>query len=179
MKLKYTGFFFFVSTILTATTANANLLLDPYVGAVVGAGGQTVFIDDENHSESAQAYGAVIGLDVPILRAELEYNYMNNQGTKLNIGLFNIYAKMPAAMIHPYIGVGVGATFSSKFSNMKMEDSVAAYQGMLGITFDVPVLPIKVDAEARALYIPDIYTLENQKPDLLHYDLRVKLRYVF
>ena len=58
-------------------------------------------------------------------------------------------------------------------------DSVAAYQAMLGVTFDIPVLPIDVDVEGRVLYAADIYDYNGLKPDFLQYEARLKLRYVF
>ena len=50
---------------------------------------------------------------------------------------------------------------------------------MLGVTFDIPVLPLKIDAEGRALYAHNLYSIENENPDLLQYELRLKLRYIF
>ena len=94
------------------------------------------------------------------------------------MGMFNLYAKMPTTIIQPYIGVGAGTTFSSKMFEEDLNESVA-YQGMLGVTFGLPVIPIKLDAEARALYIPNVYEANETKSDLLNYDLRLKLRYIF
>ncbi len=160
--------------------ANALPLIDPYAGVTVGVGGITAFSDDENHSKSAQSYGAAIGLDVAIVRAEVAYDYLNSDFGKLQAGFINAYLKMPTPMLSPYIGAGVGQIFSGDFESIDVKDTMA-YQGMLGLTFNIPVLPFKVDAEARAIYAPDIFEIAGTdiEPDFLHYDLRLKLRYEF
>lgn len=159
--------------------ANANLLYDIYGGLTVGGGAATQFAKHDAHTNAAQSYGAVFGVDVPIIRIEAEYNYLNDDDARAHVGLVNAYAKMPSTVVHPYIGAGIGAIFGGHADDDIKLSHTAAYQGMLGLTFDVMILPIKVDAEARALYAPNFYTAENIKPDLLHYDLRLKLRYTF
>ena len=163
----------------TATGANANILYDIYGGLTVGGGAATQFADKHTHTDVAQSYGAVFGVDVPVIRIEAEYNFLNDDAARTHLGLINAYAKMPSTVVHPYIGVGVGGVLGGRADGGIDVRHTAAYQGMLGLTFDVPVLPLKVDAEARALYVPDLYTVANVKPDLLHYDLRLKLRYIF
>ena len=178
MKIKSMAVMAAVSAIFYGTNATAGALFDLYAGATIGAGGATLFADGNDHTNSAQSYGAVIGLDIPVFRFELEYNYMNSDNTKMHLGMINAYAKMPSTVIHPYIGVGVGSVFSGDSDAIDI-DTVAAYQGMLGVTFDIPVLPLKIDAEGRALYAPNIYDVSNVKPDILQYELRLKLRYIF
>ena len=85
-------------------------------------------------------------------------------------------------MIHPYIGVGVGSIFGGSYeaANIKYDiKSTVAYQGMLGLTFDILNLPIKFDVEGRALYAPNFVQVNTDKPDLFQYDARLKLRYIF
>lgn len=180
MKLKTAGILTAMSAIFITANANANVLFDIYAGATVGAGGATLFAHDKDDTQSAQSYGAVLGIDIPALRFELEYNYLNNDDTKLHIGMINAYAKMPTPAIKPYFGLGIGNVFGgdAPMPHVDIEKGMA-YQGMLGLTFDIPVLPLKIDTEARVLYAPDIYKYNDDKPDLLHYDLRIKLRYVF
>lgn len=168
---------------MTGTNANANLLFDVYAGATVGVGAATVFADGHAHTDNAQSYGAVLGLNIPLARVELEYDYLNHMDAHMHVGMLNGYLKMPTPVIKPYLGVGVGAIFSGKYEMDNMPDididTTAAYQAMLGITFDVPVLPINVDVEGRVLYAHDIFDKYGTAPDILHYDLRAKLRYVF
>lgn len=179
MKLKYAGILTALPMMLFFETgANAGALFDLYAGATIGAGAATMFADGNDHTTSAQSYGAVVGIDIPVLRFELEYDYLNADSAKLHLGMINAYAKMPSTVVHPYLGIGIGNVFGGKDGEIEL-DSAVAYQGMLGVTFDIPVLPLKVDAEGRALYTPNLYDIANVQPDLLQYEIRLKLRYIF
>ncbi len=178
MKLKYAGVLT-AAIISVSGAANAGTLFDVYAGATVAVGGATIFANDTDVSRNAQSYGAVIGFDIPVFRFELEYDYMHADSIKMHIGMINAYAKMPLPMVKPYIGIGIGNIFSGQDEGFIDIDSVAAYQAMLGVTFDIPVLPIDVDIEGRALYAADIYDFAGLKPDFLQYEARLKLRYVF
>lgn len=159
---------------LSAGAANANLLFDIYAGATYGIGGYTLFADDNDISKSSQSYGAVLGMDIPMFRVELEYNYLDSDALTASLGLVNAYFKLPLPVIKPYIGAGIGYTFDTKYSSIETEDTMA-YQGMLGATLNLPVLPFNVDVEGRVLYAPDIMP----DIDLLQYEGRIKARYVF
>lgn len=175
MKLKAVGLMTLVSVLgFTAGNANAGIIWDLYAGATVGGGAATVFADGHNDTNSAFSAGAMFGVDLPLLRFEAEYNYLSADDFSANIAMANAYFKMPSTVIMPYAGVGIGAAFGGDVDN-----GTPAYQGMIGVTFDMPVLPIKFDVEGRAVYIPDVVETVNNKPDVLHYDLRLKLRYVF
>ncbi len=183
MKLKTLGFLTTASVMLIGTNANANLLFDIYAGGTVGVGGYTMYADGEHTSQSAMAYGGVIGIDLPLFRIEGEYNYIDGDDATLNLGMANAYFKIPTPVVKPYIGAGIGTTFDSKYEpknapKIDIDDTVA-YQGMLGLTLDLPVLPIKIDVEGRVLYANNIFEIANEKTDLLQYDGRVKLRYIF
>lgn len=182
MKLKTAGFLTAATVMLAVGNANANLLFDVYAGATAGFGGAIMINDGHHNSDAAQSYGAILGLDIPLFRAELEYDYMTAGDLKMNVGMVNAYAKMPTALVKPYFGVGIGAIFDGKLDNSANDislDTTMAYQAMLGVTFDIPVLPFKIDAEARAFYAPDIFDKYDIEPDVVHYDARVKLRYIF
>ncbi|MBO4480259.1 MAG: hypothetical protein J5742_01365 [Alphaproteobacteria bacterium] len=179
MKLKTS---IILCSLITATSAPAiaNPVWDLYAGVFVGAGGQTVFIDDKDETNSAQSFGAMFGLDLPVFRIEAEYNYINESDSHANLAMLNAYFKMTSTVVKPYFGLGVGAMFNGENDKTHIDlDTSAAYQGMLGVTFSVPALPFKFDVEGRALYIPDIAKVGDDKPDLLHYDARIKIRYVF
>lgn len=179
MKLKTAGI---LATLIVATTgsANANLLFDIYAGGTAGVGGATTFANSHARSKSAQSYGAVLGIDIPLVRIEGEYDYLTRKDFDMHAGMLNAYLKMPSAFVQPYIGAGVGVIFDGGVDNTNIKiDDTMAYQGMLGLTFDIPVLPFKIDAEARALYAPDAFKIDNTQPDVLHYDARVKVRYIF
>lgn len=179
MKLKSASFLTAAFIASMAAPAHANLLFDPYIGATAGSGGVTTFIDGDTHSDMAQSYGAVLGLDIPLVRAEIEYNYLNDKDITANIAMGNVYLKMPTPVVAPYIGAGVGVIFDGDAGHGTDMDSTAAYQGMLGLTFKLPVLPFKIDAEARALYAHNAFTAGPDDADILHYDVRAKLRYTF
>lgn len=179
MKLKTT---IILGSVIAATSAPAiaNPLWDLYAGASIGVGANAVFTDGKTETNSAQSFGALVGLDVPLVRIEAEYNYINESDARTQLALMNAYLKMPSAVVMPYFGVGAGIMFEGKddVANVKF-DTGMAYQGMIGITLDVPVLPLKFDIEGRALYIPDVAKVGTEKPDVLHYDARAKIRYVF
>jgi hypothetical protein len=87
---------------------------------------------------------------------------------------------MPSTVVKPYLGIGVGMEFGGKNDKYSVDfDTSAAYQGIFGATIDTPALPIKFDIEGRAVYIPDIAKVGDARPDVLHYEGRVKVRYVF
>ncbi|MDR1338395.1 MAG: hypothetical protein LBJ73_05220 [Rickettsiales bacterium] len=175
---KLTGILTLVSVLGFASNSNAGVLFDIYGGATVGVGAATLFSDGDNNTDTGQSLGAAVGIDLPVFRFEAEYDYLNDSDTRLHLGMLNAYFKMPSTVIVPYMGVGVGTVFGGEAGDIDV-DTRAAYQGMLGVTMDIPVLPMKFDVEARALYAPNLFTVATIKPDLLHYDLRLKVRYVF
>lgn len=166
-----------MTTALVGGSANANLLFDIYAGATAGFGGETWFAD-ENESHTAQSYGAVLGIDVPFVRGEVEYDYLTGDDAKLHLVMANVYAKMPTPVIKPYLGAGIGMIVDGEYGPWDAEKT-AAYQGMLGVTFDLPVIPFNIDVEGRVLYANEVLKLPDDSADLLHYDARLKLRYVF
>ncbi|MDR2413170.1 MAG: hypothetical protein LBD50_03085 [Rickettsiales bacterium] len=178
MQLKTFGLLTLASILAFSANAQAEMLYDFYGGVAVGAGAATIFVSHENETVSAQSYGLAFGVDIPLVRLEAEYGFLNDDSAKLHAGMANIYFKMPSTVIIPYLGVGVGGIFGGHADNLDIKTK-AAYQGMLGLTFDMVALPFKLDGEARALYAPDFYSAAGVKPDLLHYDLRIKLRYIF
>lgn len=166
----------------TAAPAVANPVWDLYVGALISAGAQTVFNDGHDKTETAQSFGGVFGIDLPVFRIEAEYNYLKQYDFHANVAMANAYFKMPSTVVKPYLGLGVGAMFNGSNDELDIDlDTSAAYQGMLGVTLDVPALPFKFDIEGRALYVPDVYEdkAKDSNPDLLHYDARIKIRYIF
>ena len=172
-----------VSIILSTGAANANLLFDIYAGGTYGVGGYTLFADDDHISKSSQSYGAVLGMDIPLFRIEAEYNYIDTDNLSMNIGMINGYFKLPTPMVKPYIGAGIGTTFSSEFTpvahtTIDIDDTIV-YQGMLGVTLDIPVVPFNIDVEGRVIYASDLIEYMNDTADVLQYEGRVKLRYVF
>jgi hypothetical protein len=182
MKLNYKSVLTAATIMVAEASANAGLVPDWYAGATAGIGGQSVYLDNDNHkSFSAQSFGAVIGVDLPVVRFEAEYDYLNSDYTKSGLLAGNAYVKLPGlVVVNPYIGVGVGMLYGSDSDSAKYAkfDSTIAYQGMLGATFNIPALPFKIDVEGRALIAPDVYE-DLHDSTAFQYDARVKLRYIF
>lgn len=163
--------------------ANASII-DLYIGATGGMGEQRYMVDGpmasvmEDFTESAKSYGAVIGIDVPVIRLEAEYNRMDTDLLKTNLAMANILFKIiPMPILTPYIGVGGGMQYGGTFkeTNIDVNENWAA-QGMVGLTFAIPATGMNIDAEGRAVYMPDI---SEDNLDALHYEGRLKLRYQF
>ncbi len=182
MKLNSKIFIAGVLATTVAGAASANPVMDVYAGGMAGVGGTTVLWDGGHKNEAAKSFGAFVGIDIPLLRIEAEYNHLDNDLISTNDAMLNAYFKMLSTMIHPYFGVGVGSVFGghADYATVKYDiKSTVAYQGMLGLTFDILAMPIKFDIEGRVLYAPDFIKVDNEKPDMLQYDARLKLRYVF
>jgi opacity protein-like surface antigen len=187
MKLNYASILTAATLMIAGANANAGVVFDPYVGATAGIGGQRFTVSDKTKTHSAQSYGAIAGVDIPFLRIEAEYNYMNGEKVDIQSGLLNAYIKMPGVLvITPYIGAGIGMVWrvdvDDSMSIGKYDESgKAIYQGMLGATFDIPTLPIKVDVEGRIMYAPKLIdiTAMDETAKGTQYDARIKLRYVF
>ena len=130
-------------------------------------------------------FGASMGIDIPLFRLEAEYNRLHSADLDTNTGMVNAMFKVPSTIIQPYFGIGAGLVFDGKHKpadNVEYNlDSTAAYQAMLGATIDVLALPIKFDIEGHALYAPNIYKIDatNTTPDMLQYNVRLKMRYIF
>ena len=180
MKLK-TSIILSAAAIGVSVPAIADPVWDLYVGATIGAGAETIFADDKNEINAAQSFGAMFGVDLPAFRFETEYNYLSEKrDLHAHLGMLNAYFKMPSTVIKPYLGLGVGLMFGGENENKHIDfDTTAAYQAMLGVTLDVAALPFKFDIEGRALYLPDIYKVNDIQPDILHYEARIKIRYIF
>ncbi|MBP5707450.1 MAG: outer membrane beta-barrel protein [Alphaproteobacteria bacterium] len=187
MKLNYTSILTAATLMIAGANANAGVVFDPYVGATAGIGGQRFTANDKTKTHSAQSYGAIAGVDIPFLRVEAEYNYMDGEKVDIQAGLLNAYIKMPGVLVvTPYIGGGIGMVWkvdvddSMHIGDYK-ESGKAIYQGMLGVTFDIPTMPFKIDVEGRVMYAPKLIdvTAMDETASGTQYDARIKLRYVF
>lgn len=188
MKINSLSIISIVSVLMGGSAANAGILADFYIGGMVGVGGQTLFTKDAHESTTSKMVGAIAGVDIPAFRLEAEYNYLDSSDLDTNAAMVNAYFKVPSTIILPYIGAGIGTVFGGDNTittgGIKTKykiDTTAAYQAMLGATIDILALPLKFDVEGRVLYAPDIYEIDatNTSPDLLEYNARVKMRYIF
>lgn len=188
MKINSISLISVISALTVASAANASVVADFYVGGMVGVGGQTLFTSNEHVASTSRLLGAMAGVDIPVFRIEGEYNYIDSEDLDANAIMVNAYFKVPSTIIMPYIGGGIGTVFGGKHESndagVKTRydiHSTAAYQGMLGATIDILAVPIKFDVEGRILYAPDIYKIDatNTTPDLMEYNARIKMRYIF
>ena len=188
MKINSISLISLVSTLTCASVANAGVIADFYIGGMAGVGGQTMFADHKNSSDASAVFGGIAGMDLPILRIEAEYDYFTASDFDTNAAMANLYAKLPTTIILPYIGGGFGMVFGGDNKITKDGvvtkydiDSTVAYQAMLGATLDILTLPIKFDIEGRVLYAPNLYKIEatGSTPDMLQYNVRAKVRYIF
>jgi len=189
MKLISTSILTAATLMLGAANANAGLVFDMYAGATAGFGRQILSVNHEDYKDAAQSYGAVAGIDIPFVRVEGEYNYLDGKYADTQIGALNAYIKMPGlVVVTPYIGGGIGMVLNVDIDKDEIgvpfdykKSGKAMYQGMLGATLDIPTLPFKIDVEGRILYtsaLIDIETLD-KSASATHYDARIKMRYVF
>ena len=182
MKINSLSLISVLSVLTFASAADAGVVADFYLGGMVGAGGQTMFTKDEHDASTSRLIGAIAGVDIPVFRIEAEYNYLNSSKLTGNTAMVNAYFKMPSTLIMPYAGAGIGMMFSSEYEKNATKfdlDSVPAYQGMLGVTVDVPLLPVKFDVEGQVLNAPNVYDKNNVDVDMLEYNVRLKARYIF
>lgn len=180
MKLK-TSIILSALTMGTCAPAIANPAWDLYAGATIGAGAETLLVHHKNETNAAQSFGGMLGIDLPLFRFEAEYNYLREK-TDLHaqLALVNAYFKIPATLIKPYFGLGFGLVFDGENDKQNVDfDTTTAYQATLGLTFAPAALPFKFDIEGRTIYMPDVYKVGDSEPDILHYEARVKIRYIF
>lgn len=179
MNIKSFTIFTASAVMLSAGAANANILFDIYAGGTYGIGGHTLFTKSDDISKSSQSYGAVLGIKLPLFRLELEYNNLDADTINLDTGFVNLYFNIPSPIIKPYIGGGIGYAFDSTYepknSPKITTDETVTYQAMFGLTLDLPAIPFDIDVEGRVMAAPDLMT----DVDLLQYEGRAKIRYIF
>jgi len=104
--------------------------------------------------DESAVLGAKIGYNHPLMRAlglELEYGYMKPDVTYRNttVGdvtfnnfMFNVYAKIPVGIIHPYWGGGIGfCNYEFSFKNSEgigeKDETAYAWQFLTGLEIDL------------------------------------------
>ncbi|MDR3208940.1 MAG: porin family protein [Rickettsiales bacterium] len=176
--------------LLLAPAAHAGVLIDFYAGAFGGMGENITYIpagttlpSAKDLRKSGKSFGAVAGINIPLVRIEGEYDYISAKNLNLNAAMANVYVKLlPTPVVKPYIGIGAGMTFGGKIDtnvlDVKFEKS-KALQGMLGLQVEIPLTSLAVDLEWRVLYAPKVYEIVGKEIGFLQSDIRAKIRYVF
>jgi opacity protein-like surface antigen len=174
---------------VAASSAYAGVAIDFYAGAEGSFGRSIAYVPETAFTgpsydikKSANGYGAFLGIDIPLVRVEAEYNYVKSNDIDLHIGMLNGYFKfLPTPIMKPYVGAGVGTVFGGSVGDDVDASTSPAFQGMVGVQFDVPAAPIFIDVEGRVLYANGIYEIPTTDKEIgfLQYDLRAKLRYMF
>lgn len=184
-----------ISCLLSLVSFGAHAVVDVYVGATASAGSIATYVPNDNSMnvsgfskddimKSSGTFGAVVGINIPVVRFEAEYGYLTSTNMNLNVGMINGYLKLlPTPVVKPYVGFGLGKVMGGKIRGLIQDspDASMPIQGMLGLQIELPALPIGIDVEARAMYVERIYTMPivNRDIGVLQGDLRVKLRYIF
>lgn len=66
--------------------ANAGLVFDFYTGATAGFGRQELKLEHvDDYKAAAQSYDAVVGVDIPVVRLEAEYNYLDGHNSIVSL----------------------------------------------------------------------------------------------
>ena len=127
-------------------------------------------------------YSLAGGYELPLplfdVRGEVEYlrtrPEVKDGRTKQLDGLFlNAYGDVPLIpIVDPYVGLGVG--------RVRYDHSNAlAYQGMLGVEYELPFAPVTLGGEYRYLKINDKTGKDHAKSKYHSNVLMLKLRYSF
>ncbi|MBF0194501.1 MAG: porin family protein [Magnetococcales bacterium] len=164
--------------ISTPKNAQAGVTLSVKGGIVMFEnGGAGDGLDFELDYEAGYAAAIALGYDLPVLPLKFEVEYLYQSANvdevssppagftalstfsgeaTVNALMVNAYVNLPIPLLKPYIGIGVGGAnvnYSSiSTDNMQLFDessTLFAYQGMVGILFSVPVLPVELMAEYR------------------------------
>lgn len=170
--------------VAAAAFANpASAIIDPYFGASIGTG-SAFSTSSSGDGIDINSVGVQVGVDVPFVRAEAEYNYVVGDDFSANLGMINIYLEpmLPVLpILSPYLGVGAGRMFDTEISDLKFSDT-SAYQVMLGTGLSLPEFPIRFDVEGRFVGTgkikPNAFP-EDKGENMGIFDIRIKANYMF
>ncbi|MDR1826075.1 MAG: hypothetical protein LBQ49_00095 [Rickettsiales bacterium] len=165
----------------------AGMIVDFYVGGVASVGNNIAFSvpAEGNIKKSANSFGAVAGVDLPIIRVEGEYGFLTSKTIDLHVGMVNGYIKLfPTPIVKPYIGLGVGRVLGGSVDGGADINSAMGYQAMAGLQFSIPMTPLFFDIEGRVFYADDVATvsippLAEKDIGFAQYDIRGKIRIAF
>lgn len=140
---------------LGSLTAHADIYGSAGIGVSLNDGSVTRQ-QIETAYENSPVYSLAVGYELPIpiidIRGEIEYLHVQpsvKQGADIRFdGAFaNAYVDIPLVpIVDPYIGGGIGyARFDHK--------NTTALQGMVGIEYEVPIIPFAIGGEYRYMKV--------------------------
>ena len=105
--------------VLHTFPAQAGLSIDFYAGGTLSMGNNITLIPTDTSLPSVKdwkstsnSFGLILGIDIPIIRVEAEYDYLVSRRISLHTGMLNAYLKLlPTPFVQPYIGAGIGTVF--------------------------------------------------------------------
>ncbi len=160
--------------------------MDLYIGGAVGMGAMQVNGSDDTTFSGTGSFAGAFGINLPLFRVEAEYNYFtaskSGADLALQMAMVNAYIKPFAIpVIKPYFGAGAGAIIAGDIGHDVDANNTPAFQGMLGVSIDIPAMPIGFDVEGRVVYSPNAFEFKTMSTeyDILGYEARVKMRYEF
>ncbi len=145
------------ATLMGISTANAGFYAGIGAGAAINEGSVTyenIALDYKN----SPIYSAAVGYELPLpildVRGEVEYlrvrpEINNGQDSKFDGIFLNGYTDIPfVPFVDPYVGAGVGY---SRFDH----NNSTAYQGMVGVEYGIPFIPLSLAAEYRYMKVTE------------------------
>ena len=158
---------------------------DFYAGAGLGGSFNGGSAYDGVHAvkyKNSTLFSVAGGYEAPLplldVRAEAEYMRtrpeLKDRRTKQLDGLFlNGYADVPLIpIVDPYVGLGIGFTRFDHANSF-------AYQGMLGLEYELPFAPVAVAGEYRYLKINETTGKFDRRSQYHTNILMFKARYMF
>lgn len=124
-----------------------------YVSAGIGYAknkGDVKFSNVKEDYKSSSAYSIALGYDLPVVPLRFEGEFFSNSAkvehtkkhVRYNALMGNAYLNLPFPIVSPYVGAGVG------YVRLK-GDNVSAWQGMVGVETNIPLVPLKGGLEYR------------------------------
>lgn len=151
MNIKTFLFSGVVSLLFLSASAHAGLYLSGGLGASFNDG-SVITKGLRTSYDNSPAYSLAVGYELPLLltdvRAEAEYLRIHpdkKAGGHMSMDalMVNGYANVPLVpFVDPYVGLGLGVT---RFEH----ENAPAWQGILGVEYDLTVLPVTVGGEYR------------------------------
>lgn len=167
--------------LLISSTSFAGLYGQLGVGASFNDGSITRDALETSYKNSP-IYSGAVGYELPVPfispRVEAEYLHISadakhGEKAKFDGAFLNGYATIPfIPVVDPYVGAGIGM---SRFDH----NNTSAFQGMAGLDFSIPTLPITLSAEYRYLKVNEVGG-KWDSPSKFHSNiLMLKARYSF